>query len=359
MVDKAPLISAIDLFCGAGGLSWGLEASGIRVVGGIDLDPACKFPFEANIDAPFLEMDVADVSADDLAALWLPGTYRLLAGCAPCQPFSSHRRGADTSHEENWDLLGQFGRLVRESRPEFVTMENVTRLGRMPVFAEFVELLEELGYAVDYGTLYGPEFGLPQERRRLVLVASRLGAIELPKGSTGREAFTTVGQVIGALPPLRDGEADPTDPLHKARKLSPINLERMKASLPGGTWRDWPEHLLAECHRKPSGSSFQSFYGRMRADRPSPTITTQSYNFGTGRFGHPQQDRSLTLREAAMLQGFPRGYRFTPSDKQPSMQSIGRLIGNAVPPPFGNAVGRRFLSAAQSRRAHEVSLPDT
>lgn len=237
---------------------------------------------------------------------------------------------------------------MKESMPEFVTMENVTRLARMSVFENFVAELTSLGYAVDHGTLYGPEFGLPQERRRLVLLASRIGAVPLPTGEKDKRKFKTVKQTIYGLPKLAHGDADPHDPLHTARRMTPINLARMQASIPGGTWRDWPEELLSPCHRRASGASFQAFYGRMKWDAPSPTITTQAYSFGTGRFGHPEQHRSLTLREAAMLQGFPRSYKFVAAGERPSMQAVGRLIGNAVPPPFGVAVGRRFMELTKA-----------
>lgn len=339
-------ICAVDLFCGAGGLSLGLQQAGIHIAAGFDLDPSCEFPYRKNIGAKFFLKDVGTVTGDELRDLWPAGSLRLLAGCAPCQPFSSQRRGADTTGEKSWNLLSQFGRLVTETLPEFVTMENVTRLRGMSVFDQFVEQLRELGYAVDYGTLYGPEFGLPQERRRLVLLASRIGVVRLPRGDKDRSHFPTVRQAIGTLPVIESGETDPHDPMHAARRLSSLNLARMRASKPGGTWRDWPEELLAECHKKASGSSFQAFYGRMVWDAPSPTITTQAYNFGTGRFGHPGQDRSLTLREAAMLQGFPRSYEFVKDGQRPAMQVVGRLIGNAVPPPFGCVVGKQFVSKA-------------
>ena len=351
-------IAAIDLFCGAGGLSLGLKQAGIEVIAGIDLDPACQYPYEHNLRAKFLLRDVGDVTGKHLQELWPEGKIRLLAGCAPCQPFSSHSRGANTRGEDNWDLLSHFARLVEETKPEFVTMENVTRLGKMEVFEDFVAKLEELKYTVDYGTLYGPEFGLPLERRRLVLVASRVGQISLPTGDKDKKKFKTVKKAIGKLPKLKHGESDPTDLLHTARRLTPINEKRMKASRPGGTWKDWPEELLAPCHRKASGASFQAFYGRMTWDAPSPTITTQSYNFGTGRFGHPEQDRSLTLREAAMLQGFPRSYRFVKESERPSMQAVGRLIGNAVPPAFARAVGRAFLRAVETSKSADFQCDE-
>src|SRR5262245_54611662 len=122
-------LAAIDLFCGVGGLSYGLERAGLPVVAGIDVDGACSYPFEANVGAPFLQMDVRDVTAAHLKRLWPEASHRVLAGCAPCQPFSPYRRGADTSHEEQWPLLREFGRLVESTLPELVTMENVPRIG--------------------------------------------------------------------------------------------------------------------------------------------------------------------------------------------------------------------------------------
>lgn len=342
MVPSPTTISAIDLFCGAGGLSLGLQQAGIEVVAGYDFDEACRYAYETNIGARFVHADIAEVSAQELMEAWGTAEIRLLAGCAPCQPFSSHRRGMDTSEEKNWSLLQHFGRLVEETLPHHVTMENVVRLMRMPVFVGFVEGLRKNGYAVDYKTVHGPAFGLAQTRRRLILVASRMGVVRVPAPVSPQ--VVSVRDVIGSLPPLESGQVDTEDMLHRARRLSPLNLARIRASVPGGTWRDWPEELLSACHRKESGASFQSFYGRMEWDKPAPTITTQSYNFGTGRFGHPDQDRSLTLREAAMLQGFPRNYAFVVEGSEPALSTVGKLIGNAVPPAFGRAVGEVFVN---------------
>ena len=346
MTDRRK-VRAIDLFCGVGGLSRGLLDAGIEVVAGIDIDPKSKYPFEKNIGGTFLETDVRDVTADVLNELWGDEVVRLLAGCAPCQPFSSHRRGADTSKEAEWSLIGEFGRLVTETSPEFVTMENVTRAASTDIFDEFVTLLKKLGYSVSYKNCFGPEYGLPQNRRRLVLLASLVGEIKVPTGATNLDDFKTVRQTIGHLPTLKAGESAPNDPLHKARNLSELNLRRIRASTPGGNWLDWPEELRSPCHRKSSGNSFKSVYARMEWDEPSPTITTQSFNFGTGRFGHPEQDRSLTLREAAMLQGFPEEYEFAESTKEIHFSTIGRLIGNAVPPTLARAIGEAVVDEAQ------------
>lgn len=339
MATRPHTISAVDLFCGVGGLSYGLREAGIRIAAGIDLDGTCNYPYRSNIMAPFHEGDVCDLAADELAAMWPAGTVRVLAGCAPCQPFSSYRRGADTSHEAKWPLVGEFIRLVEGTLPDIVTMENVPRIGSTPIFTDFVERLRKLEYHVDYKSCYCPAYGVPQHRRRMVLVASLLGEITVPKGTVTPAGYATVRQEIGDLPPVRHGEAHPGDPLHKSRTLTDVNLERIRLSTPGGTWEKWPEELRAPCHRKSSGSTFRNVYARMVWDEPSPTITTLAYNYGAGRFGHPEQDRALSLREAAILQSFPRDYVFVAPGEPVQFAPLGRLIGNAVPPRLAMAVG--------------------
>lgn len=335
-------IAAVDLFCGVGGLSYGLMQAGIDVRAGYDLDDECSFAYEANIGAPFICKDVRDITAKEIKSRFPAGAISLLAGCAPCQPFSSHMRGQDTTQDEKWTLLDEFSRLARAVRPHLITMENVVRITGTDVFLSFVGALEEEGYSVAYRSCFGPRFGLAQNRRRLVLVASRVGAIDpLPDLLEPNQA-PTVRDVIESLPPLAAGACDPADALHRARILTPINLARIKASRPGGTWSDWPQELLAPCHARATGASFQSVYARMEWDKPSPTITTQSFNFGTGRFGHPSQNRALTLRESAMLQGFPKDYKFVKPGAEVTFLHVGRQIGNAVPPPLGKAIGKHF-----------------
>jgi DNA (cytosine-5)-methyltransferase 1 len=338
VADGGPGLSVVDLFCGAGGLSFGLQLAGLPVIAGVDIDPHCRYPFEANIDAPFLERDVADVTGDQLTRLWIKGSARVLAGCAPCQPFSPYRRGADTSSEGKWPLLDEFGRLASETLPEIVTMENVPRIGGTAVFRRFVANLERAGYQVDWRSCNCLKFGLPQQRRRLVLLASRLGPIEVPAAS-GRSRAATVRSTIGRLPAIPAGGRHARDRLHVARSLTDLNLRRIRASTPGGTWEEWPRDLRARCHRRSTGATFRNVYARMEWDKPAPTITTLAHNFGTGRFGHPEQDRAISLREAAMLQGFPRNYRFVRPGDEVYFDRLGRLIGNAVPPPLARAVG--------------------
>ncbi len=337
-------VAAIDLFCGAGGLSFGLQAAGIDVVAGFDVDSACRYPFEANISgAAFFERDVRTLESKELNNLWPRRTFRMLAGCAPCQPFSPYHRGAKGHNDERWSLLREFTRLVKETKPELVTTENVPRLAGTSVFRELLDLLEDLGYSISSGSRSCLDYGLPQRRHRLVLVASLLGEIVIPNGPPQGLPPNTVGETIRDLPPIAAGGTDKDDPLHSSRNLKPINLKRIQASKPGGSWLDWPEELRSPCHRRTSGASFKNVYARMEWDKPSPTLTTHFHNFGTGRFGHPEQDRAISLREAAMLQGFPRDYSFVEPGHKVHITTLGRLIGNAVPPPLGQVIGKAML----------------
>ena len=331
-----PRIEAVDLFCGVGGLTRGLKDAGIRVRAGYDIDPCCEHPYRTNNGSAFVLKSVAEMTGEDIEQWYTTGAVRLLAGCAPCQPFSTLASTKETRDESKWGLLGEFARLVEEVEPELVTMENVPRVQNHAPYAKFVETLKTAGYHIATRQLRCAKLGLPQDRRRFVLIASRLGAVRFDEPST---KLTTVRQAIGHLPKLVAGANDPKDPLHKARSLTKLNLSRMRASVPGGTWRDWPERLRAGCHKTETGASYQSVYARMEWDKPSPTITTQFYNFGTGRFGHPEQDRAITLREAAILQSFPADYEFVPDGAPVHFSHIGRLIGNAVPPALGKFVG--------------------
>ena len=348
-------IVAIDLFCGVGGLTRGLARAGIDVAMGVDLDPACQYAFETNNEAAFVNADVMRLGAEDLAPTFEGKDVSLLAGCAPCQPFSTYarsakrgRRGGPRRHGVNdWELLRRFGELIDDLKPDLVTMENVPPLRDEAVFRKFVDGLS--GYHVDHDIVDGRTVGLPQTRKRLVLVASTLGPIAL---SAPLGVPDTVRATIGRLPSLEAGGVDPGDALHAASRLSALNVERIKASKPGGTWRDWPDRLRARCHTRTSGATYPSVYGRMRWDAPSPTITTQCFGYGNGRFGHPEADRAISLREAAMLQGFPRDYRFLRPQEQANFATMGRLIGNAVPVPLGEYIGRTLVEHVSKTKAN-------
>jgi DNA (cytosine-5)-methyltransferase 1 len=215
-------------------------------------------------------------------------------------------------------------------------------LSGQAVWDEFVEALKGKKYQVSWTEVDCTDYGIPQSRKRLVLLASRLGPITLIPATSPRPV--TVREAIGGLPEIRAGEKSSSDPLHVAATLAPINLERIEASVPGGTWRDWPEELRAPCHRRESGKTYPSVYGRMVWDKPSPTMTTQCYGFGNGRFGHPTQNRAISLREAAILQSFPADYSFLAEGANVSFSGLGTLIGNAVPPKLGEAIGKSIVA---------------
>jgi DNA (cytosine-5)-methyltransferase 1 len=339
MMAALPTITAVDLFCGAAGLSLGLKDSGIEIGAGIDLDPACRYPFEQNIGAKFLERDIATLDSSAVRKMFGGSKIRVLAGCAPCQPFSGYttrRRAID----RRWQLLLQFLRVTEGVRPEIVTMENVPRLVHLPLWRRFVEGLQAAGYWVAWDILDAADYGVPQSRRRVVLLASRLGDIRLPPPSG---ELLTVRSAIGTLPATKAGAAGNADPLHTSRALTPRNLRRIRASRPAGTWREWPKHLRVACHQSNAGKTYPSVYGRMSWDQPAPTITTQFYGFGNGRFGHPEQDRAITLREGAILQSFPLDFKFTACGGRVNFRKIGRLIGNAVPPKLARAIGDEIV----------------
>lgn len=340
-----PKVAAIDLFCGAGGLTRGLMDAGIRVVAGYDVDDTCRFPYEHNNPkAKFVKKSVIDITGRELRRKYPAGHIRVLVGCAPCQTFSKYTQGLENEHDPKWTLLREFGRLVRELRPDIVSMENVPDLRRYSVFDEFLTTLADEGFFFgtdpDAMVVNCPDYGVPQDRRRLVLMASRFGPVSFDEPTHRPSNYLTVSSVLRRLPPLNAGEVYKRDPLHRASRLSDTNLKRIRASRPGGSWREWPVSLRAKCHREESGNSYPSVYGRMEWSKPAPTITTEFFGYGSGRFGHPEQDRGLSLREGALLQSFPRKYQFVAPGAECNFKAVGRMIGNAVPVQLGAAIGR-------------------
>ena len=284
MDNKSKSISAVDLFCGVGGLTYGLEQAGIKVNAGIDIDKTCKYAYQKNNDAKFICKDIGSVTSDYLSSLYPEDDIKLLVGCAPCQPFSPHAyKKKNRESDAKWGLLTDMQKLVEEVNPEIVSMENVPPLQTQKIFTDFVSTLDDLDYEIDYDVLYCPDYGVPQKRRRLVLIASKLGEISLPSEThapseqNGLKPYLTVKDTIGNLPEITDGKVCDTDPLHRTRKLAEINKKRLKQSKPGGTWLDWDPELRAPCHQKASGQTVQICLcphgvGQTRADNHNTVL---------------------------------------------------------------------------------------
>jgi DNA (cytosine-5)-methyltransferase 1 len=333
-------ISAVDLFCGVGGLTHGFIRSGVGVSAGFDIDNSCEYVYEINNNTRFFAADISKITTHDIARFYPEGHIKVLAGCAPCQPFSAYSYRYDKKpDDQRWSLLKSFARIIRGIEPEIVSMENVPLLKKHAPFAELLRVLEKMRYYVNYQNIRCETYGVPQKRTRLVLLASRLGKIDLIPSTHEPNDYVTVRDSIGDLEKIDDGGCSETDPLHRAQKLRPLNKKRIMKSVPGGTWHDWGDDLICPCHKKKTGSSYAAVYGRMSWDLPSPTITTQFFNYGSGRFGHPDQDRALSLREGANLQSFPHDYIFTDPRKPVLFKECATHIGNAVPVRLGEIIG--------------------
>lgn len=345
---------ALDLFCGAGGLTRGLLNAGIRVVAGFDVDARCKETYERNNrPSRFFEHDISRL---DGKTLWTVLGSRerddlLLAGCAPCQPFSNHQKyspgtddEASAAFQQNAKLLGAFAQLVAAVRPGHVLVENVPGLTRVPGFStyqRFIRILRSLDYHLAEGVLDAKRYGVPQTRRRYVLIAVRRGRASLPLAEfgAGLRDYLTVRDCISHYPPIEAGGSHPLVPNHVAAAISETNLNRLRCTpRDGGDRRAWPPGLRLQCH-KGLHVGHTDVYGRMAWAKPAPTLTGRCHSISNGRYGHPFQDRAISLREAASLQTFPDGYVFYGRN-----QHIARLIGNAVPVKFAESLGRHILS---------------
>ncbi len=341
--------SVIDMFCGVGGLTHGFVQAGFNVVAGYDIDKSCQYAFEKNNKgAKYVTNDIKDVTAKELDAFF-GSKKKILVGCAPCQPFSLYTNKKkeskiqdEESPEGKWALLYSFSKLIRETQPEVVSMENVPQLAKFndgKVLSDFIKNLEDdLGYEVDWKIVDARDYGVPQRRKRLILLASKLGKIKLIAPTHNKNNYVTVREAIGNLPKIEDGIADANDKMHYARKLGDLNKRRIQATREGGFWREWPEELKLACHKKEGGVSFRSVYGRMSWSDVAPTMTTYCVGLGNGRFGHPEQDRAISMREAAIFQSFPIDYDFIDPNKPLSTAAIARQIGNAVPVKLGEVI---------------------
>ncbi len=335
--------TAVDLFCGCGGLTVGLRKAGFRVLGAVDVDPLSVKTYKANHrDVEVWEMDIRSLKPTELLEKIgiNAGELDLLAGCPPCQGFSTIRtlNGAVSVEDPRNDLLLEFQRFVEALRPRSVMMENVPGLADDERFGAFCRKLKKLGYLGDHRVLNAAEYGVPQRRRRLIYLAG-LG-MEIPFAEkSGR--MKTVEDAIGGLP--KAGESgDPVHDMPENRTPKVLEIIRLIPK-DGGSRRDLPEKYQLECHKRCNG--FKDVYGRMAWKDVAPTITSGCFNPSKGRFLHPVEDRAITMREAALLQGFPRRYKFPTTDNK---SAVALMIGNALPPPFIAAHGRSIKRVLQN-----------
>lgn len=341
-------LKAVDFFCGGGGMSYGMLQAGIKVIAGIDYEPKCRETYEANIiGAQFIQADVFELKETDLEKslkLKRNDDNLVLIGCSPCQFWSIINTDKEKSKKSK-NLLIEFTRFVRYFNPGYVVVENVPGVLRKKEesgLKDFIEWLEseENGYKVHFNVHNVNEFGVPQSRKRFTLIANRVSNIELqPVKSEGPKL--TVRDVLGldnGFPSIKDGHIDKTPFLHSVMKLGEVNAERLTfVKKDGGNrfgFADNPR-LQLKCFIGRE-KSFRDTFGRLWWDRPSPTITTKFYNISNGRFVHPEEDRALSLREGAVLQSFPKDYKFFGK----GIDSIARIIGNAVPPEYAKSIGQ-------------------
>lgn len=322
-------LTAIDLFAGCGGLTQGLRDAGFAVVGAVELDPKAAATYRLNHNSTRLvsgDIRVVDPLAM-LKSLGLEvGELSLLAGCPPCQGFSRLRtkNGASSNKDQRNGLISEFSRFVEATMPKTIMLENVPQLGTTGEFRDFVANLCRLGYFESSRVLDVADYSVPQRRKRLILIASRLGSVAMAEPTS---PISTVRQFIGGLPMVgHSGDA-----IHDLAEKRSDKVKAILAALPkdGGSRSDLPRSMLLNCHKKSNG--FRDVYGRMRWDAVAPTITSGCTNPSKGRFVHPEDNRAISLREAAILQGFPKDYKF---DATHGREAISLMIGNALPPPF-------------------------
>lgn len=343
---KQTKYTCIDSFCGAGGLGLGLKRAGFDIILSFDIDQICIDTINANkkyFNHPAEAADISDMLNGELLkkCQLKRGELFLLAGGPPCQGFSIQRRGEDTDVRN--ELVLKYGKLIDELYPMYFVMENVTGIAGKrgkTILEQLIESVERIGYTVHVDCLDAQEYGVPQRRKRYIIVGERKDLGEHYEYPVPAEARRTVRDTIGNLPaPPEDGSDHPDISLHRRDRLSPLNMKRIQAIKEGQGRDDLPEELLADCHRIDSSViGFRSVYGRMAWDDVAPTITARFDSFTRGKFGHPIQDRSISLREGAMLQTFPEDFVFTGNKVD-----IARQIGNAVPPLLAERIGESII----------------
>lgn len=356
MLENTPNLSdtsflrAVDFFCGSGGMSFGLSQAGIQVLAGVDNSVDCKKTYEANIPgAKYIRHDITTLSSPELGRrlkLERDDPDLVFCGCSPCQ-FWSKIRTDKTKSLKTAFLLRQFQRFIRHFRPGYVIVENVPGLYNRKdnaILVEFLSFLSAQGYNYNDGIINANHYGVPQNRKRYLLIASRVSSITpLPTISTA--AYPKVADFIGVnngFARIENGHRDNTPFLHTAAALSEKNLQRITLTpASGGDRTAWANHpdLQIDAYRG-KDHIFRDVYGRMTWNKPAPTITTRFISLSNGRFGHPEENRAISIREGATLQTFPPDYQFHAKN----LTSLARQIGNAVPPALAKRIGEHLKS---------------
>lgn len=338
--------TAIDLFSGAGGLSQGLKQAGFDVVGAVESVPTYAESYRMNHPKTNLKLsDITKIDPEEyMKELGLnPGELDLLAGCPPCQGYSTiGTRNRGQQNDPRNELVYEVLRFALAFQPKTIMMENVPALANDPRLAGLRQQLEEIGYKIDVKVLKMTHYGVPQARRRMIMLGSRLGDIEVVKQEIDSEKMRTVRDAISILPPAGNSN----DPLHISDETRRSDKVKKLISLvpkDGGSRTDLPEEYQLECHKKTTG--FRDVYGRMTWDQPSPTITGGCNNPSKGRFLHPEENRVITLREAALLQTFPVDYKFS---FKSGKSGVAMMIGNALPPRFIEFHANKLINHLES-----------
>lgn len=343
-------LKAVDFFCCAGGVTNGFLKAGIKVLGGIDIESAYKETYEKNnIGAKFIQADIAAMSPRSLhKKLGIKKNMDdlIFVGCSPCQYYTNLQTDKTKSKKSRL-LLEDFKRFVDYYNPGYIFIENVPGLDSKEgsPLANFKDFISEKGYVFDEEVVNAAHYNVPQNRNRYILLATRLQKdIKVPTGNEKR--IKTVREAIGSLKSISAGYRDTDNFKHWTAKLEAINLRRIqRTSKNGGTRLEWKDDpiLQLRCYIG-KDDNFPDVYGRMYWDKPAPTITTKFHSITNGRFGHPEQDRALSLREGAILQSFSKNYRFYSE----SLVAVARMIGNAVPPNLAKAIGSCIINNHKS-----------
>lgn len=338
---------ALDLFCGSGAVSLGLKNAGFDVVGAVDFDPGACRTYRANhAETRLIESDIREVGPESFSDL-IPGKLDLLVICAPCQPFSSQNRHKSGNDSRN-NLVAESKKFITLFKPSIVFLENVPGLAASDTFENFTSWLrDKCGYDVaEPMRVDAADLGVPQRRTRMILIATK--GISLAKATDIQFVKrTTVSDAIRGLesPPVGRAECG-SDPLHFARRHSPLNIERLQnIPIDGGGRESLPFFLQLACHKNARKGSFSDTYGRMKWDEVAPTLTTGCTDITRGRFAHPEENRAITLREAARLQSFPDDYIFHGNSAQVATQ-----IGNAVPPKMMRNIAGSLMTALRESK---------